>query len=57
MGRYTSPQAIAFWNKACNFHRGTDTTHVCGNPQACQRTIDKAESAEEWHLLFVKEWQ
>ncbi len=54
---YSSPQAIAFWNKACNFHRGTDSTHVCGNPQACQRTLDKAESAEEWHLLFVEEWQ
>ena len=54
---YTSPQAIAFWSKACNFHRGSDLNHKCGNPAACQRTLDKAKSAEESHLLFVEEWQ
>ena len=54
---YTSPQAIAFWGKACNFHRGSDLNHKCGNPAACKRTLDKAKSAEESHLLFVEEWQ
>ena len=54
---YTNPQAIAFWGKACNFHRGSDLNHECGNPAACKRTLDKAKSAEESHLLFVEEWQ
>jgi hypothetical protein len=31
--------------------------HNCSNPVACQRTLDKAKSAEEWHLLFVDRWQ
>ncbi len=54
---YTSPQAIAFWRKACNFHRGSDLNHKCGNPAACERTFDKAKSAEASHLSLVEEWQ
>ena len=54
---YTNPQAIAFWSKASNFHRGSDLNHKCGNPAACKRTLDKAKSAEASHLLFVEEWQ
>ena len=54
---YTSPQAIAFWSKACNFHRGSDLNHKCGNPAACKRTFDKAKSAEASHLSLVEEWQ
>tara|TARA_X000000368_G_scaffold26376_1_gene19921 strand:- start:260 stop:433 length:174 start_codon:yes stop_codon:yes gene_type:complete len=54
---YTNPQAITFWGKACNFCRGSDLNHKCGNPAACKRTLDKAKSAEESHLLFVEEWQ
>ena len=54
---YTSPQAIAFWRKACNFHRGSDLNHMCGNPAACKRTLDKAKSAEASHLSLVEEWQ
>lgn len=54
---YSSPQAITFWGKACNFCRGSDPNHKCGNPAACRRTLDKAKSAEESHLLFVEEWQ
>ena len=54
MSRYTSPQAIALEQLVISIVE--QTRHVC-EPQACQRTLDKAESAEEWHLLFVKEWQ
>ena len=54
---YTSPKAIAFWGKACNFHRGSDLNHKCGNPAACKRTFDKAKSAEASYLSFVEEWQ
>ena len=54
---YTSSQAIAFWSKACNFCRGSDLNHKCGNPDACKRTLDKAKSAEASHLLFIEEWQ
>lgn len=54
---YTNRQAITFWGKACNFHRGSDLGHRCGNPAACKRTLDKAKSAEESHLLFMEEWQ
>lgn len=54
---YTNRQAITFWGKACNFCRGSDLNHKCGNPGACKRTLDKAKSAEESHLSFVEEWQ
>ncbi len=54
---FSSPRAIAFWNKACNFCRGADENHNCGNPAACKRTLDKAESAERLYLQFVREWQ
>ena len=54
---HTSERAIALWGKACNFHRGADPRHACGNPPACMRTLAKAEQAEEAHLEFVREWQ
>ena len=50
---YSIPEAIAFWNKACNFHRGANPNHVCKNPPACQRTLDKAFSIE----LSSKGWE
>ena len=43
---FTVPEAIRLWGKACNYHRGTDTRHQCGNPAACQRRLDQAFSAE-----------
>ena len=54
---YTSPQAIDFWGKACNFCRGSDLNHKCGSRTACTRTLYKAKVAEDCHLLFVEEWQ
>ncbi len=54
---HTSERAIALWGKACNFHRGADPRHACGNPPACMRTLAKAEQAEEAHVEFVREWQ
>ena len=54
---YQNEAARRFWSKACNYHRGSDRSHDCGNPAACQRMLDKAESAEEWHLLFVERRQ
>jgi hypothetical protein len=41
---YQSEEARRLWSKACNYHRG----HDCGNPDACQRRLDEAKSAEEW---------
>jgi hypothetical protein len=50
---YSILEAITLWGKACNFHKGTDPTHVCKNPPACQRTLDKAFSVE----LSSKGWE
>lgn len=54
---HTSDRAIALWGKACNFHRGSDPNHPCGNPSACKRVLARAEEAEGVHLEFVREWQ
>ena len=54
---YQNEAARRFWSKACNYHRGSDRNHDCGNPAACQRTLDEAKSAEGWHLQFVRRWQ
>jgi hypothetical protein len=54
---HTSDRAIALWGKACNFHRGSDPSHPCGNPSACKRALARAEEAEGIHLEFVREWQ
>ena len=43
---YTSEKAKWLWTRACNFHRGSDPNHQCGNPGACQRTLDDAWSTE-----------
>lgn len=50
---YSCSDAIRLWNKACNFHRGTDIRHICKNPPACQRTLDKAFSVE----MSSKGWE
>jgi hypothetical protein len=43
------------WNKACNFHRRTDTSHECGNPSACTRTMREAELMEKAWTSFQQE--
>ena len=53
MGPYSTPRATALWGKACNYHRGSDPTHNCGNPDACIRTLDRAFSIE----LASKGWE
>ncbi len=50
---YSIPEAITLWSKACNFHRGANPNHICNNPVACQRTLDKAFSVE----LSSKGWE
>jgi len=50
---YSIPEAITLWSKACNFHRGNDLKHVCGNPAACQRILDRAFSVE----LISRGWE
>jgi len=54
---YQNEAARRFWLKACNYHRGSDRNHDCGNPAACQRRLDEAKLAEGWHLQFVRRWQ
>ena len=44
--KYTNPEAIRLWGKACNYHRGRDMSHICGNPSACERTLSAAFAAE-----------
>ncbi len=43
---YSSPEARHLWSRACNFHRGSDRRHVCGNPGACERVLTKAWAVE-----------
>ena len=54
---HTNEQAIALWGKACNFCRGADPDHTCGNPPACRRTLVKAQAIEIEHLEFVRKWR
>ena len=54
---HTSEQAIALWGKACNFCRGADPNHTCGNPPACRRTLAKAQAIEIGHLEWVRKWR
>ena len=44
---HTSEEARRLWSKACNFHRGSDLSHRCGNPSACLGTIREAEAKEK----------
>ena len=43
---FRGSEARRLWSKACNYHRGSDRSHVCGNPDACMRTLHKAVRAE-----------
>ncbi len=43
---FRDPEARRLWSKACNYHRGSDRNHVCGNPDACMRTLHGAIRAE-----------
>ena len=43
---YLSPKARHLWSRACNFHRGSDRGHVCGNPSACESVLAKAWAVE-----------
>ena len=54
---HQSEEARRLWSKACNYHRGSDRGHDCGNPDACQRRLDEAKSAEECRLQFEEEWR
>jgi len=43
--RYTG-EAYYWFSKACGFHRGVLPNHVCGNPVACERVLQKAEETK-----------
>ena len=43
---FRDPEARNLWSKACNYHRGRDRGHVCGNPDACMRKLRQAVRAE-----------
>ena len=43
---YISEEARYEWSRACNYHRGVDLGHGCGNPGACRRRSAKAEMLE-----------
>ena len=53
---YISEDARYEWSRACNYHRGTDLGHVCGNPEACSRRIAKAEMLEMFQRDLAREW-
>ncbi len=53
---YISEDARYEWSRACNYHRGTDLGHVCGNPEACSRRIAKAEMLEMFQRGLAREW-
>ena len=52
---HTSEEARRLWSKACNFHRGSDLSHRCGNPSACLGTIGEAEAKEKAWTSFQRE--
>ena len=43
---HSSPEARHLWTRACNFHRGSDRGHKCGNPTACERVLAEARSID-----------
>ena len=43
---FESDEARRLWSKACNYHRGSDRSHVCSNPGGCRRRLREAEMAE-----------
>ena len=43
---FRAEEARRLWSKACNYHRGSDHGHVCGNPDACMRALREAVRAE-----------
>ena len=53
---HSSERAVAMWGKACNFHKGFDPDHICGNPAACERTLAKALAMEMQYREFVRKW-
>jgi hypothetical protein len=56
MCSYENEVARLLWSKACNYHRGRDSSWNCGNPGACKRTLDEAERVEGQWLEFQKRW-
>ena len=53
---FVSEEARYEWSRACNYHRGTDYGHSCGNPEACGRRLAKAERLELIQRQLVREW-
>jgi hypothetical protein len=53
---YESDEARLYWGKACNFHRGTDPSHECGNPARCEQRFRQALNAEAQWIEFVRRW-
>jgi len=43
---YDDLLAKKIWSKACNYHRGRDVSHICGNPYACQKRLNEAFSQQ-----------
>ena len=46
MSSFNSSEARYYFGKACGFHRGVMSDHICSNPAACERTLDAAYIAE-----------
>lgn len=53
---FVSEEARYEWSRACNYHRGTDYGHSCGNPTACGRRLAEAERLEMIQRQLVREW-
>tara|TARA_B100000287_G_C20116549_1_gene576535 strand:- start:308 stop:502 length:195 start_codon:yes stop_codon:yes gene_type:complete len=41
---YSNNEARRLWFKACNYHRGSDFSHRCNNPEACLKRFKEALS-------------
>jgi len=40
-----SVDANYWFSRACGFHRGVMPNHICGNPTACGRVLEKARGS------------
>jgi len=52
---FGNEEARRLWSKACNYHRGRDKSHVCGNPDACTRTLRRALELEGIVMIECQE--
>ena len=52
---FGNEEARRLWSKACNYHRGRDQSHVCGNPAACTKVLRRALEIEGIVMIECQE--